>query len=403
MLRDKEFYDSITSKIEQISFKPKELKQISGKIYEQFEIPLGLLSDYLTLRVPVNDASDFVLYGLCKQLLSPTEIKKYYSDEEVKFYNKSKFQKQEIQFPLKFDMIQINTSQWIGRITVKELMQLRDVQMINYNERTQRTMERKISHGYEYWQIAINDNAVKEIEDSYEKGTYIPNTITLNLSDESEADFFYDGEGRQLVIRSLKYFDILDGYHRYKAMSKAYNMDDSFDYEMELRIVNFSEKEARQFIWQEDQKTKMSKIDSASYNQHDWAVHICERVARNLPQGIISRNKGSIDLAQLSAAVKFVYDTNNIKNVSEANQIANRLTMQFERMLDENPEAFQKKWSLPMTACVMTLLKEDNVDNVWEKANILHEVSTKQKVWISTNLYKRRVTALQKIIEQLNL
>lgn len=402
MLRDREFFDLMNKKITQLYGDPKRIKPISEKINKKFDIPQGLLTDYLTLRVPVEDASDFVLFGLSEEFFSTFQIQKHFSEEEIKFYSKTKFKVETISYPLKFDMIQINTSQWIGRITAKQLMEFRDAQIINYNERTQRTMERKVSHGYEYYQIAINDIAVKEIENSYEKGIYIPNTITLNLSDDSEADFVYDGEHKQLIIKKLKYFDILDGYHRYKAISKAYNMDDDFDYEMELRIVNFSEKQARQFIWQEDQKTKMNKIDSASYNQNDWSVYICERIAKNLPSGTVSRNKGTIDLGSLAACVKPIYDTNNIKNASEANKIARTITERLEIMQDEHPEGFDKKWGLPLTTCVILLIYEEK-DDIWDKANTLYHISIKEKMWINNTIYKKRVTALQKLMNDNNI
>lgn len=400
MLRNKEFFDLINEKIEHVCYKTKQIKEDSAKINAEFNIPLGLLSDYLTLRVPADDASDFVLYAISTIYLTKNQIEEFYTKDEIKFYNKSKFRKQGIKFPIRFDMIQINTTQWIGNIDAQTLMRFRDAQMINYNERTQRTMERKLSHGYEYYQIFINDNAVKEIEESYEKGSYIPNTITLNLSDDSEADFVYDNENKQLIIRSIKYFDILDGYHRYRAISKAYSLDSDFNYEMELRIVNFSERNARQFIWQEDQKTKMNKIDSASYNQNNWAVYICDRLSKSLPQDTIgiSRNKGQIDLAQFAEIIQKLYNTNKIRSSKEAIKIANELTTKFEDLLLESPEAFDKKWPATLTTCVLIVFQYTN-KNVWDLSMRVYKRSLSEKVWDNGTINKKKITALQQITE----
>ena len=173
-------------------------------------------------------------------------------------------------------------------------------------------MERKIIHGSEIYTIAINNTAVDAIEHSMINETYIPNTITLNIADDSEADYEYDNDNHKLIIRSIKYFDIVDGYHRLRAMSLTSNKDESFDYPMELRIITFDESIAQQFIYQEDQKTKMSKVDSNSYNHSDAAVYICEKLAQTMGRGIISRNQNVIDLANLVQAVKDIYNTNKI-------------------------------------------------------------------------------------------
>lgn len=400
MIRSDEFFETLTSAMKKYNYKSEVVKGISKDLNDKYEIPEGILIDYLTLRVPIDDANEFILYVLAEQFMHPVNIKTFFSEKEIEILSRSKYKEEKLKFPLTFNMIQIAYDQWIGRITVKELMKLRDAQIINYNERTQRTMERKISHGHEYYQIAINDSVVDDIQSNYENGNYIPNTITLNIPEDDENDFYYNDEEKKLVIKAIKFFDILDGYHRYRAMSKAYiNSKKRFDYDMELRIVNFDETRAKQFIWQEDQKTKMAKIDSNSFNQNDQSVYICEKLSREFPPGTISRNQGIIDLPQLIIAVRHFYDTKNKKS-GEVNKIVKDLTAKFNSIIDDDPALLNKKWKRSFIFCVICCcyyLEED----ICSKAKLLDKLSGGEVgdyIW-RNEFNTRKVTALKKILD----
>jgi len=379
MLRSKEFFATLNQKIETATYKNKTIKNISEDLYDRYDIPIGILTDYLTLRVPVDDASDFILFALSEKLINK-HLTEYFSDKEIEFYSNSKFEQLKLKFPIILDMIQITPMQWIGKITAKQLMEFRDAQTINYNERTQRTMERKIAHGTEYWRININDAAVKAIEEEYLNETYIPNTITLNLSDDSEADFEYDSERKQMIIKSIKFFDILDGYHRYKALSKANLKKELFDYQMELRIVCFPEEKAREFIWQEDQKTPMTKVDSDSYNQNDKAVYIAERVAGALPKETISRNKSIIDLPIFVQAINAVYQPNKYKNMVETNLLAKTIVDKFRNIMFEDPQIMEERWTRQKIYCTLMVFKYCD-DDLYNKIMVLYNDNWPQNTW----------------------
>jgi hypothetical protein len=79
---------------------------------------------------------------------------------------------------------------------------------------------------------------------------------------------------------------------------------------MELRIVNFTEDKAKQFIWQEDQKTQMRKIDSKSMNMNSSANIVVTRLNENVRcnlKGLISRNEGTIPFGELAELVDYFY------------------------------------------------------------------------------------------------
>ena len=221
---------------------------------------------------PLSIYDDRTIYKLSSLLLSDKVVNSFFTPKEVKEYGKTTKTAGKNIFPIKWKMVQIDDRQFIGKITVEELMRLRDLQLLNYNPKAQRPMQTKEFNGEVMLVPTLNTSAVRAIKESYLNKTYIPNTLTLNIPIEDS--FEYDESENELIVYKLEHFDILDGYHRFRALSDIYNLDETFDYSMELRIVSFSDEEARQFIYQEDQKTKMRRIDSESYNQNNFANQI---------------------------------------------------------------------------------------------------------------------------------
>ena len=301
-----------------ILFKTKVLQDIYDTANQLYDIPRSISSDFVTLRCSLNEASEFILFCLTDSYEKVKNngksynsiLNQYYTTNEIKFYSNSKFEQNKIKFPLKFNMVQINNNQWIGTINIKTMMQLRDAQLINYNINAQRTMQRIVKGNDEVYKITINHKAINAIEDLFKKEIYIPTPFTLNIPEDTLSDFYYDKEKSELVINSIEHFDISDGYHRYLAACKIYDLDKEFDYTMELRIVNWSDDKAKQFIYQEDQKTKMKKIDSDSLNMYNPANIVAEKLNESHKcylQGKILRNGGIINLSDFSIVINGIY------------------------------------------------------------------------------------------------
>lgn len=291
-------------------------KTLYNYMNDTYNIPRGLVADLASFRKSLSEVSEFILFCL----LDGTNITqgnkeivadKYFTMQEVQTYRKAKYNVEKLQFPLEFRMVEVADNQWIGKIKVSQLMELRRAQLINYNVNAQRTMQRIIRGDKEIYKIALNWNTIHKIEQSFESDEYIPNTLTLNIpTEETENDFIYDDSRACLIINNLKHFDITDGYHRYISICQIRDKDEDFDYDMELRIVHFSESKAQKFIYQEDQKTKMSKIDSNSLNTTKAANIVVSRINEdpkcNL-QGLISRNEGLISFGELAEIVHYIY------------------------------------------------------------------------------------------------
>ena len=309
-------------KILKIVTNTETINKVCEYAEQHYDIPQGFTSDFITMRTSLMEANEFILFCILDSIdkitkeandLRNNKLKEYFTESEIKTYSNSKFKVDKIKFPLKFKAIQISEDQWNTKIDFKMLIKMRIAQLINYNEDTQRTMERIVRGNTEIYRIKIDKSAIYAIEESYKNGTYIPTPLTFNIPEDSNADFYYDEEKMELVIRSLDRFDIVDGYHRYLAACKACDSDKNINFTMELRIVNFPEYKAQQFIFQEDQKTKMPKIDSNTFDQNSLANQIVKRINEN-PQsnlrGLISRNNGIINFADLAGLINFYYIAN---------------------------------------------------------------------------------------------
>lgn len=330
-----------------------ECKRISNNIKEKYNIPRTISLDILTLNKSTDGFSRFILYAIFQEVAGNLKEEDFFTKDEINYFSNYRYQEDKIKFPMCFHMKQVTVDQWIGIITTKELMKLRDAQLINYNTNTQRSMK-AIGKGQHY-QITLNKKALRDIGELYNKKSYIPTTITLNMPEDT--DYIYNEERSKLIINNIKYFDIIDGYHRYIAMSNEYNSNANFDYPMELRIVAFPEYKAKQFIFQEDQKTKMTAVESKSFNQNDAGNIVAQRL-NNDPEcnfmGLISLN-GVINSGELGLLVSQFWFKKKMSKGDERRRIievAKDLKYKLNYISECNPSLLTKCDSYCL-ACMM--------------------------------------------------
>ena len=368
-----ELSNYLTSQFEKQIQNKKYLRQATDFIVDNGNMPVIEVIDTINLRTDMELVSDRLLYWITK-FVDEKRIDNYFSKKEIEEYE-TPAERMTFSFPIRWNMIEIvEGMQWIGKITVKELMRLRDAQLINYNERTQRTLKHVVDKDFDYYQIFLNKKAVNEIIKSFETNQYIPNTITLNIPEE--AHFKYKNSIFQ--INNTNKLDIIDGYHRYIAMSNLYNRDNNFNYTMELRVVCFSEETAKQFIWQEDQKTKMKKMDSDSFNQNNPANQVINFINQdNIFRNIIGRNNAIIDQGLASNLIERLYfNLNRTIRRKDIIDTKNYIIQRFNAMLSEDPEIFDQAWGYEFTIIAFILLSDKKISDeyVLGDARMLTEI-----------------------------
>ena len=342
--------------------------KICDYIKDTYEIPRGITSDYISMRIALPQASEFILFCILDGIekatnKTKTELDKYFTMQEFKTYKDSKYETNEIKFPLRLKMIQVADDQWIGKIDTKTIMEFRRSQLINYNTNAQRTMQRIIKGEKEIYKITINKETVSSLKKLVVKNVYIPTPFTLNIPSDSDTEFYYDEDRCELVIKSLNAFDISDGYHRYVTFCSIHDDDKegNFNYNMELRIVNFPDDKVQQFIYQEAQQTKMKKVDSNSFDMNKAANVVVTRLNENPMcnlQGLISRNQGIINFGHLADFINYFYFkgvTNKAKEKSETISAIKELTNNFNMLTEYDSVYLEKEYSFKQLAAIMCM------------------------------------------------
>ena len=197
------------------------------------------------------------------------------------------------------------------------------------------------------------------------KNVYIPTPFTLNIPSDSNGDFYYDEDRCELVIKSLEAFDISDGYHRYVTFCAIHDEDkeDNFNYNMELRVVNFPDDKVQQFIYQEAQQTKMRKVDSNSFNMNHSANVVVTRLNENPMcnlQGLINRNQGIIHFGYLADFVNYFYFkgiTNKAREKSITITAIKELTDNFNMLTEYDSVYLEKEYSFKQLAAIMCMFE----------------------------------------------
>lgn len=384
----------------------KECSKIINTIYKKYKVPMSLVADIFSLKTELQDQSDFIIFCVLRELNNSNEFKGYnlplieewFTKEECKAYSKTKYRVDKIKFPIILNVIEISSNQWIGKITVQELMRFKSAGLIRYNEKTQRPLRKIINNEKEIYRIYLNRSQIESIKKSFKKETYIPNTITLNMPEDAEFSYS-DG---QLKIKELPFFDILDGYHRYIAMSNIYGLDKDFNYPMELRITCFNETKSQQFIWQEDQKTQMKKVDSESFNQDAPANRVVSELNEKPSlRGLITRNNSIIDASYLSQLIKLLYfkDKKTVTN-KQIIEVRNSISNYFDVMIDKNVDMLDNKWdNLYLTAFMYCCSVGDykNTNKLYKELK-----KKKNKNVINTNimLNKNNILRIKKIYNE---
>lgn len=324
-----------------------ELQQHYIDLEEQFNIPINITSDILSLRKDISEFNEFILFAMTK-VIDEKKLLEYFTDKEIGMYAFGKYIPNKIKFPIELQMLKVADDQYIGVTSAQFLMQLREAQLINYNADTQRALRVIFNGGKTIFRPFINTNAVKEIKQSYEEKTFIPNTISLNINlDDEKADYHYDEKNHIFKVNDITAFDLFDGYHRYLGMAGNYDQNNQFDYPMELRITLFSVGKAKQFIWQEDHKTKMRKVDASTFDQHDAGNIIVSRLNSD-PEcylnGKIDLQDGLINSGILGQVIDKFWFSKKKPDRKEIIETTRNIKARLNDFLDIKDEYVDKKW-----------------------------------------------------------
>ena len=340
----------------------KKRRNLYDEVEGKFNLRVSRVEEMITFKRDIKEFTPFEIFCVV-WFLDRKSLGKYFTPDEIENLSHEKIEISKAEFPIVFsNMVRVADDQWIGTITVKQLMEMKRSQMLNYDENEQRALRRVKRGEIEIFKPYVSNKNVSEIKESMMAGTYIPDPITLNMPEGSEFSFS-DGK---LTVYSLPkgMFNLDDGYHRYLAISQIYDFDKDFDYIMELRVVNFSNAKANNFIFQQDQKTPMRKIVSATYDTTSIPNKVISRLNEDSTsniQGMVGRNNAKINSAALVKLISYYYKTNEIKQ-SDATKSVIKIKKELEdkfNTLTEQDERFLDAYNDSLLFVVMAVFNSD--------------------------------------------
>ena len=364
-------------------------KNMGRKIIEQTGEVISKKRNYLKAAThsillqqrPLSDVSDKEIYWVIdglnetlsengeSNLVKDFKIKDIFTDKEIQKYSKSKFENvTETIYPISFKVLKISDDQWLSTISSKKLFELYKNQIINYNKNTQRPLKEVTKHGIKTYKINKNKQSVNAIKEDLKKGLFIPNCLTFNINmDNPSNEYYVDEENGELVLENGQ-FDLIDGFHRYSAITELLLENPDIKFNFGIWIMNFDENKSCRFIAQEDKRNKINKTYTKSLDALN-GDNFSSRIVQVLNENNNSPFKGKLTRYNDSNinyddVVITINDNFKCNTRMEANRLSENIIKSFEILEDDNIDITNLNSNEIIVSLVgISLLLSDEIDN----------------------------------------
>lgn len=359
----------------------KIIEQTGEVIREKRNYLKAATHSILLQQRPLSDVSDKEIYwvidGLNEtlskngelNLVKDFKIKDIFTDKEIQKYSKSKFENvTETIYPISFKVLKISDDQWLSTISSKKLFELYKNQIINYNKNTQRPLKEVTKHGVKTYKINKNKQSVNAIKEDLKKGLFIPNCLTFNINmDNPSNEYYVDEENKELVLENGQ-FDLIDGFHRYSAITELLLENPDIEFNFGIWIMNFDENKSCRFIAQEDKRNKINKTYTKSLDALN-GDNFSSRIIQVLNENNNSPFKGKLTRYNDSNinyddVVITINDNFKCNTRMEANRLSENIIKSFEILEDDNIDITNLNSNEIIVSLVgISLLLSNKIDN----------------------------------------
>lgn len=328
-------------------------KQIKTGLAEKMILP-GEIQEWINSEEKLSEIETDKLFFLSEQTYKVLPWKsimpsKYFTEREIKEI-KTMFEgysSESIMFPYIFhNVIQVNDDEYLGKIKASEINKISH--LLQYNPITQREM-RQLKRGSQTIPVPkIIKKNVNAMVDLMKKGRLISTMLTFNArfgtADDGE-EVYYNSDDFSLTVQKGTLLDVVDGFHRITAISKAIMEDSSLDMVFKITILNRDTPGAEDYFIQMNTFTPISTAHLESKKDTRQANIIARQVrdATHLKDTIAagdSINKDSdllITFITLSDAIDDVYQVTDRKNIAST---TNYLIKFFNQLFYSFPNEF---------------------------------------------------------------
>ena len=348
-----DFAEKLKKAVYEISINTVEQETIINNLSKR-GYELGYISSVLEGNVVFDslDLMDLGVFALEIHKISGDNLinpKRYFEDIELDRITNYRVELQQdvLKYPVVFeDVRRVAHNIWSVIVPAEFIAQLGRSNMLNYEFKTQREPKTIEAKDGIILTPSINPKSVMEITDEILKKTFKPNTLTFNVPFQDSDNFKYDENTKKWMLIDGK-MDILDGYHRYLSIVAATRIQET-GYNFELRLTNFDEDEANDFIVQEDKRNPISKEYIKSIDNSSLITQIITKLNQSNKselRGRITTDKVSIvkgfSLVRFDTMYKSVNKLWNPRTINEANTISNYLRDFYNILVDLYPDEFK--------------------------------------------------------------
>ena len=355
-MKKEDLFPILRKVCDRIALDRKLMLSIVNYCKDQYNLPLNESMDVINDRVAFDAKTDEFLFYLCSGIshsIPELKTQDYFNKHEIAEYLTKKYELKD-EFKITISCVPIvEGKQWIGSLDAKIILELDRNNKINYNYEKQRVRQKVVKGEEIYYKTNISMRSVKQISKLMIDGDYISDYLTFDIPYENTKNkFFYDEVKKELVFDNLDSLDITDGYHRLEAMRMCYEKDKDFNYPMGIQITQFSLQKTQQFIYQADQKNKMSVTQSNSFDGLRPSNEVCNFL--NEDGGCIfnrmikrSGNK-TVDYMGLSDIVEYYWFGSGAENRKKEYDKGDvlKITSEVKGILnayaDENPDSLNR-------------------------------------------------------------
>lgn len=379
MLKSKEMFNSMNKYLNAIWSKKSEYRAFEEYLNKEFNYPSTEYMEYVIGAREISNLQPRELFWLIKginNVKTRIKIESYFSDNEIREYSNAKFVfiKESI-YPYKIEIKdELTDDQWVTTLDMDQIKDLYDKQLIVYNPNTQRELKRIVRGEEEVYTINYNKQSVLEIKGLMASGRFIPNDLSFNLNlDNPEVEF--DIIDNTLILYKGR-FDIIDGFHRFKAAIMLKTENEDFKFKFVINIMNFNEAKACDYIAQEDKRNKISIDYRKSMDSNNLANVIVDRINTrpdSLIRGLIGKQGTNIiSRADLFWLIDSLYKTKEMSR-GELLRTAEHIINVINYVIDELPKLLDGMNFVEMAAIIYSTTVSSDAFTCAEKAlNAIH-------------------------------
>lgn len=353
----------------------KELSSIDGRLLVLFTEQIYLKTGKLNL----NPEDYFI----------PSELKL------AKQYDAKVYQQNKFSLPHTIpDVMEVN-GKYYAFLSVKVIKKMMDNLILNYNFETQREANYiKMKDGSRRIP-KIDPQNIKEISNHLVERTFEETHLIWNASlgtaDDGYEDIVYNRDKRELTINKGVIIDIIDGYHRCKAIQNALEVDPDIDYMFPIIIVNYKTSQAQEYLRQIAQATPMSKVRVEQF-ESTYANDVIKSLLLDSDlKGRISQTEHTHttnkELTTYTTLKEVIEEEFKMETKSEAMEVADYLSDFFNYLIGAYKDEFIKNFDEVRKHSLM-------VDNNFFAGYVILAKRLKEE--------KIKITSLKRIIDNIN-